>query len=287
MKTYGWMGLGVVALSCSSSACVDLGELDPTRSGSVAGHELSWGTGRSAGEGKEACSGSAMEKLGVRFVRLCESDRVDGGWIATTPLSCSRGAHGTIPCPIATPIVRDGRAVSAVPGSYMLSDAETAHRVCAMRFGGRLATAAELRELRARLDAAVVMAHRSNEGAIAFDELPEWVGEGTCSHPTLPEADCKFEMKPATRLVRTLPWRTLHACELEPEASGNAPAWLGRTCSEVSDCRVARTWRGGAGRDVWRARCRPQDIEGDYPMVDREVALVRCVVPPHAFPEAG
>lgn len=286
MKTLRGVALGVLVLSCASSACIEPPDLDPSWSKAVAAHEFSWGTGRSAGEAQGECSVETVEKLGVRFVRLCDSDRLDGGWIAETPLTCSAGAHGTIPCPVATPLVRRDVPNVATPGTYMLSDGETAHRVCAMRFGGRLATAVELRELRGRMDAGVVIAHRASDGALAFDELPEWIGEGGCSHPTLPEADCRFEMRPATKLVRTLPWRTLQSCELEPDTTADSATPLGRSCPAGSDCRVERKWREGAGRDVWSARCSDRAIEGDYPMVEHDVALVRCVAPPSAFPEA-
>lgn len=286
MKTLRWSALGVMALSQASSACIDPSELDPAWTKAVATREFSWGTGRSAGEARSECSSDTVEKLGVRFVRLCASDRLDGGWIAVEPLECSTGAHGTIPCPVATPLLRGSEARPASPASYMLSDGETGHRVCAMRFGGRLATTVELRELRDRMDAGVVIAHREAGGAIAFDELPEWTGEGGCSHPTLPEADCRFEMRPTTKLVRTLPWRTLQACEFEADGTTDTATPLGRSCPAKGDCRVERKWRQGAGRDVWSARCRDHAIEGEYPMVKHDVALVRCVAPPSAFPEA-
>jgi hypothetical protein len=289
MKTLQWLALGVLPLSYASSACIDPHELDPGWSKAVAANEYSWGTGRSGEAAGAECSSATVEKLGVRFTRLCASDRLDGGWIASIPMPCSPGAHGTMACPIATPILHEPESEGAsTPREVMLIDASTAHRMCAMRFGGRLPSQVELAELRARSDSAVVMAHGALDGRIEFNELPEWIGEGKCSHPTLPETNCRFELRPRTDFARTLPWRNMLSCELERVPGAvSADVALGRSCKvEGGKCLVERRWGKAAGRDVWRAACSAVRLEGDYPKVDADVAMVRCVVPIDAFPEA-
>ncbi len=284
MKTIS--GLGVVALILGCGPPFDT---DADLRGAMT-NDLSWGTGRSATFEAGRCDEEIVDKVGVRFMRLCGSERSDGGWIGSVPLSCSEGAHATIPCPIATPALRalSGGGAESVPREVMLTDAVTAHRTCALRFGGRLPSRAELAELRGRYDGAAVMAHGAVGGRVILDELPEWVGEGGCSHPTLPEGDCRFERKPQVDLTRTLPWSDMLSCHFEPEDSAaEAGARPGGTCSsELGGCVFERKWEGGDGRDVWRARCQVGVFEGDYPKVDAEMAMVRCVVPADAFPEA-
>lgn len=168
------------------------------------------------------------EKLGVPFVRVCAESPGIGAvaapfWISVLPIGCSAGEHDTLRCPpivaLAQPRERDPEGLR--PGASSLAavvEVDTAHRVCSMRFAGRLPTRAERALARTALGLATVMVtDLKDQGAVRLQELGEWVTEKACDQPTLLSPDCGasgFPWKASSRV----PWDSVTRCEVSPIA---------------------------------------------------------------------
>lgn len=186
-------------------------------------------TRRDAAATGPACAPGVAEKLGIPFVHVCPSTlpgSVDVApyWIATMPAGCSAGEHDTVRCPPVVSVVqpREGdpvalRAVSS--GLAAVVEAETAHAICTMRFGGRLPTRAERSIARSALGAASVLVTASSDVAgYRFHEVAEWVTEIPCEQPTVLAPECRVRGFPHDASP-TIPWDVVTTCRGTPVAA--------------------------------------------------------------------
>lgn len=259
-----------------------------------------------AASSSAACTPSVAEKLGVTFVQTCERRDTGGGptrasfWISTTPMGCSAGEHDTLRCPpvvaVATPRP-DGRSI--VPGASRLAavvESETAHKICTMRFAGRLPTREE--RVRARVElgfASVVVAEASEIGGYRTRELAEWTTDRACDHPTVLDAACGAGRFPWAASPN-VPWRNVVACD--QRAADALDGRRGRSIMDVNgDCTLAPDARDRADRrelpcllQISAERpnegatrvvltCSPPNAPPRHADLAADVAAFRCVIP--------
>ena len=91
------------------------------------------------------CTSARSSKLGTPFARLCPQDLPGvvstSFWIAAAPLACPPGSHDNLLCAPVHALTAMDTVVDA--RTAMLVDPGLAHRICVLRYGGRLPTAAE------------------------------------------------------------------------------------------------------------------------------------------------
>ncbi|MCC6874166.1 MAG: hypothetical protein IT378_07640 [Sandaracinaceae bacterium] len=229
----------------------------------------------------QACARGESEKLGVPFVPMCGAAEARAEWISASALPCTGGAHDTVGCPVATPLLaeppttrtHEARAVALMEGW-------TAYRLCALRFGGRLPTSAERARARRLQGMATLIASRRDEaGTIGLEELPEWVADGPCDNPSLPGAGCLVHRFPIDA-EPNIPWARVVACDVVAGTApaGTRPVALGGVCAPGAACVV----RSPSERAAAPARlaCAPPPSAGAVPSaLPHGVGAVRCVVP--------
>jgi hypothetical protein len=134
-------------------------------------------------------------------------------------------------------------------------------------------------------------------GRFALSELPEWVGEGTCTNPTLPEPTCTFEGYPHTTLSGVY-WTGMRSCSARQQAAGTTPGAveMGGACGApgfrwpaagglLPDGKAAlpcglRLPLGFGGSIAWSLDCTPPAEEPTHPAEGQGQQLAyRCVVP--------
>jgi hypothetical protein len=250
------------------------------------------------------CTPRVGEKLGVRFVEVCASDTsrfadaeahaaqaLPTFWIAATPLPCSQGEHDTVACdPVtaleASPLEGPGknRALDA-----LVVDATVAHRLCTLRFGGRLPSPLEREQARHVLGLASLLV-REGSGSFAtlwLDDLPEWVAEGDCATtPAKPGPGCRITQFPPVLARPRSVGDKLLACIAEPAREGARAVAIGGECSErpseggvrSPDCAVrvpgsTAAFELGCEEETRTGAARPQP----------EQAALRCVLPETAL----
>lgn len=172
------------------------------------------------------CVPGAAEKLGIPFVRVC-----GGGapfWISTLPMGCSAGEHDTLHCPPVLALVQPPTETPpsvrpAVSSLAAVVDSELAHRVCTMRFAGRLPTREERVRARELLGLATVVVSDSPEvGGHRLRQLAEWVTARPCDEATKLAPECGAARFPwdASPYV---PWRLVVRCTPRTDPPEGAP----------------------------------------------------------------
>ena len=248
-----------------------------------------------------ACTPSVAQKLDVTFVQLCER-REPGAplqpsfWISATPIGCSAGEHDTLRCPPVTAVAKpraDGRRV--VPAASRLAavvESETAHKICTMRFAGRLPTREERVRARGELGFASVVVEEATEvGGYRTRELAEWTTARSCDQPTILYADCGAARFPwaASPYV---PWRSVVACDQRPADALDGRLQPRATMHVDGDCTLAPDARDRVERrelpcvlrvsderDAVVLTCSPPRAPPRHADVVADVAAFRCVLP--------
>lgn len=233
---------------------------------------------------RSVCSTERASKVGITFVHICAPLAPDAFWIAATPLHCSPGEHATLECPLATSLLvePDVPLTLLPPVTALLTDAVTAHRTCAMRFGGRLPTPAERRELRRTQGLTALIATAETDGRVRLDELDEWTASGDCDNPSKPGAGCRFERFPGAA-APPIEWPAMRRCvaraarpgRLEPAIS------IGGHCPVDGACRVRSPWFPTPEAEplVHELACAPLTDPLPHPEPRPDVAAFRCVLP--------
>ncbi len=243
------------------------------------------------------------EKLGIRFLPMEEED---GGlqWLASAPIRCSAGEHDLVRCLTITPLTSDPRLQpegGIAPLGVVAADADTAHRLCAQRFGGRLPTPAQ----RARLGAlyglsSLLVVQTSNQAErFRYLELPEWTEVGSCDNPVRPGEDCAVSPFPSEAGAESMRTGELSCTARRVEdASGFSVIGLGEACPRqlaltvdagVQTLPCLLRVRGPTAADaaaLYALSC--SAFEAARPAADLEVraGAYRCLVPPMAFGQA-
>lgn len=247
-----------------------------------------------------ACTPRIAEKIGVKFVQVCPTEEGSHPfWISTVPMGCSAGAHETVPCPPVTAVVQptlalpDGFGPTA-PKLAAVVEVYTAHKICTMRFAGRLPTRAERSRARALYGlSSVVVTESTATRAFHFRELAEWVTEKACEQPTDLAPDCGAGPFPATS-ISAVRWDLLARCEAKPLArTGSTLPFidLGSECAglrgaDTASLRLPCALRGSAqaqgtspvaGFELW---CSAPDASLAHPeKLLPDIAAFRCVLP--------
>jgi hypothetical protein len=253
------------------------------------------------------CAPRVGEKLGVRFVEVCASSEseVFGGaydrtlppfWISAAPLPCSAGSHETVDCPTLTPLEASpvGSPLRNRPMRAAVVDAATAHRLCTLRFGGRLPTEAEREQARHVLGLVTLLVR---EGAgpgpsVELDELPEWAATRECAaSPSNLGPGCRVSLSPPVIVRPRRAGDSLLACDAELADFGPEPSvGPGGTCgaaldSELRQPRCAVVVPHAAYPSRFTLACRPVPEapgEADARPSDA-LAPFRCVLPEAAL----
>jgi hypothetical protein len=246
------------------------------------------------------CVPGVSEKIGVKFVRVCPTEEgAHPFWISAIPMGCSAGAHETVPCPPVTAVVQPTKGLPeslgpATPKLAAVVEVYTAHKICTMRFAGRLPTRNERARARAMLGAASVIVTESPEThTFRPRELAEWVTEKVCDQPTDLAPDCNPGPFPSTS-ISAVRWDMLARCEARPvtRVSASLPfVELGGECTGVrgadtASLRLPCALRGPAhlasgsavtGFELW---CSPPEPTFAHPeKVLPDLAAFRCVLP--------
>jgi len=175
----------------------------------------------SSASAETPCSARAGEKAGTRFVELCGT----GFFISGTPLACTPEERASAAC---DPVTALEVSSLAGPGKNrhvdaLVTDAESAGRLCKQRFGGRLPTPSEREQARRTLGL-VTLQVREEPGEFArlrLDELPEWVAESgrvTRAPPGAPRPRAQGE--------------ALLGCIAEPAMPQATAVPIGEVCDE-------------------------------------------------------
>jgi hypothetical protein len=257
----------------------------------------------------EPCRPGRGTKLGQPFARVCpdpEDPHEPAFWIHAAPVPCSAGEHGEIECPTVTPLLAPENGVAVARFASMgtpLVDASTAHRLCAMRFAGRLPTRRERARARDSLGLTTLSVVESKGSAGAhfdFRQVPEWVTEIPCDQPSVLGPECGATREPpesTTQMVGFTEW----ICDAEFVGATNAPILaVGESCPSgafdpgadrrLLPCAASIAVESGAlsTRFGFELRCRvsaasprsagPRRDPAPDP-APTEVAAMRCVVP--------
>lgn len=176
------------------------------------------------------CQPEIKEKLGVPFLRVCPSGamRAESSppiWLSMTPIPCAKGEHDNVRCPdtIALTQPREGVDPAALhPSTTLLAaviEVDIAHKICSMRFGGRLPTHRERALAREAVGATSITVagdvYRADSPGYRVTELSEWVTEVPCEQPTSLGPECKPHAFP-TDASAAIAWNTLVSCEARP-----------------------------------------------------------------------
>jgi hypothetical protein len=210
----------------------------------------------------------------MRFVELCGT----GLFISGMPLRCTPGQSASAACDPVTALetspltgLGKNRYVDA-----LVTDAETAGRLCQQRFAGRLPTPRE-RERARRALGLVTLQVREEPGEFSrlrLGELPEWVAEGG-----------RVTRTPAEVERPRVPGEVLLGCVAEPAMPQAIAVPLGEVCDErpaeggVRSPNCALSVPGTQAR--FELACDPE-----HPVASRsgpDHAAIRCVLPASAF----
>ena len=227
-----------------------------------------------AGEAGASCEPRAAERLGVRFVSVCP----DGFWLSATPVPCTPAERAGAACDAVTALEASPLAAPAMNHSVnaLVTDAASAARICAQRFGGRLPTPLEREQARLSLGLASLRV-REEPGEFARLRLHaqlEWVAEGgrtmrypSVATPPLPGGD------------------VLLVCAAEAAMPQARWVPIGESCAERPEEAGVRSPDCAVGVPGTRARfelgCETErTVRSDARAED---AAFRCVAPARAF----
>ena len=263
----------------------------------------------SAGPAASACTPRTGEKLGVPFVEVCATstasfpdaaehreETLPAFWIAATPLPCSHGEHDTVGCDRVTalesaPLPGPGanQAVDA-----LVVDAFVAHRICALRFGGRLPTPLEREQARNALALATLLVRETSATPprVRLDDLPEWVEEGDCAAaPSNPGSGCRITLFPPVMARPRGDADLLLSCHAARAGSQARSVPIGAECdarlaegARNPDCTVAVPGSGARFELFCDAKVPPRSAELH---ARPDQAAFRCVVPESALGRVG
>jgi hypothetical protein len=218
--------------------------------------------------GDAACKPRSLDEHGVRFLEVCGA----GFLLADAPLACG-AADACEPVTALAPAPRDaGRPNRHVDA--LVTDGESARRLCRERFGGRLPTPAEREQARSLGFVSVLVREEPGEFArLRLDEEPEWAAEGE-----------RLVRMPAAAPRPRAPGEWLLGCVAEPALPRARAVPLGSVCDErpleaevrSPDCALAAP---GGGR--FELGCDP--AHGVRSRTAPEHAAVRCVLPASAL----
>lgn len=213
-------------------------------------------------------------------------------WIASAPIGCLGGEHGTVSCPSIVPLAPlSPGAARLEPRTAQVIDAMTAHRTCTLRFGGRLPSTIERAQAREALGLVTLVVTESSPPStgIELGALAEWTTSQPCLDPSTLSGSCAVVRAPSSASSEVA-WPRLQACSATLEAAAGALiVGPGESCPAsapgVPRCVVAaRSGRAADGR-AFALACRiltaeqqahPEPVEG-------ERAAFRCVVPEGAL----
>jgi hypothetical protein len=170
-------------------------------------------------------------------------------------------------------------------------DAYTAHKICTMRFAGRLPTRAERAQARASIGlASAIVAEPGGGRPLHVRELAEWVTARVCDQPTELGPDCKEDRYP-TGAISQVPWSMLARCSARPVvASTRPPIDLGGECAGTREagplalpCSIrglAHVGEGAPPSTAFELTCEPPLPDAEHPESPRpDIAAFRCVLP--------
>lgn len=259
------------------------------------------------------CAPRIGEKLGVPFVEVCASrasevlgedpgrDRVlPSLWIAAVPLACAGGRHEALDCPTVTALEASpvGSRFRNRPLRAAVVDAATAHRLCTLRFGGRLPTPEEREQARHVLGLVSLLVREDGARGdrVLFDELPEWVAASECAAmPSSLAPDCRVSLSPPVIPRPRRRGDALLACDAELADFGAEPSVpIGGGCeaellANARRPRCAPLVPHAAYPARFTLRCRAALLEpGDAArQPSASEAAFRCVVPESALGRLG
>ncbi len=245
------------------------------------------------------CRLRVAEKLGVRFVELCDPEGQTSLWISAAPMPCSEGQHETLECPKVVLLSRLPGMEPLISRNVAMVDAITAHRLCALRFAGRVATPAQRDRAAATLGLSAVAVTEKTGSATEFHigPVPEWTSDGECVNPSLPGTDCRFTRQPEEVPLRAPIPRILdcdarsagggeHSPSMEVETTCPAPGWDWQAEGEPwrklpCGFRLIASARKKDGSDVFEFHCRIPTGEPRRASAASAppTAAFRCVVP--------
>jgi hypothetical protein len=251
-----------------------------------------------------ACVPAVAEKIGVRFVRVCPRATVDSSkparpfWISVAPLGCSAGEHGTVACPPVTTLLQPPREIPELrapsPMIAAVVEAYTAHKICTMRFAGRLPTRTERAHARAALGLASVVVSEPGAGRpFRLREIAEWVTARPCEQPTDLGPECKQDRYPIGA-ISGVSWSMLAGCTASPVASSAfVPVELGGECAArrgaegsvrlpcfVPGLAFATSGPPPSTSTGFELSCEPPREGAEHPDDARsDIAAFRCVLP--------
>lgn len=242
------------------------------------------------------CRRAFGEKLGVPFVRVCPADLpgvvTAPFWIASAPIGCLGGEHGTVTCPsiVALAPLPPG-AARLEPRTAQVIEAMIAHRTCTLRFGGRLPSTLERAQAREALGLVTLVVTESAppESGLALSALPEWTTAQPCLDPSTLRGSCAVARTPTTS-SSDVAWPRLRACSATLEsAAGALIVTPGESCpaetAGAPRCMIAARAVGTASTRAFALACRTltteQQVHPEPAPGDR--AAFRCVVPEGAL----
>lgn len=245
------------------------------------------------------CRPRVAEKLGSTLVEVCATSRgaVEGSddteplpsfWINAAPVGCSAGAHPTLECPVVSAIAASDGLLRINQATAAIIDAPTAHRTCALRWGGRLPTRREREQARRVLGLTSVLFFRDDRG-LGADELAEWTAEGECDQPSAVTNACRITMTPPVQARPRAPARALIRCDSEASPFVRSVFALGEICpiehERSGGCALSLT--GTVFSSLIGLRCHPPIQATGLEAAERpraDLAAFRCVLPPIAVP---
>lgn len=224
------------------------------------------------------CTSSRSSKLGTPFARLCPQDLPGvvstSFWIAAAPLGCPPGSHENLLCAPVHALTSMDTVVDA--RTAMLVDAGLAHRICVLRYGGRLPTAAERAQAADALGFESLLVTAARDGrTLALTALPEWVTDGACSENSA-LGGCAVLRFPA--VPTWVPWDRLSTCRATRTGAA-ATTTLPATCRRGGgvSCSVST---GASGRSTTFSLHCGDAVARDVatPEIVGDVAAFRCVL---------
>jgi hypothetical protein len=255
-----------------------------------------------AQDAQHICVPRVGEKLGVRFVEVCATStkafsdaerhpeiELPAFWIAATPLPCSRGEHETVACERVTALET---GAGGDPGANrtvnaLVVDGVSAHRTCALRFGGRLPTPLEREQARQVLALVTLRVRETEPGRVQLDDLPEWVEEGDCAAgPSKPGPGCRISPFPPVVTRPRGSSDVLLACTAAISESGARAVPIGESCGARRDGqRGPECVVGVPGTTAqFELSCEaPPPAQRAPRQAEPELAAFRCAVPASAL----
>jgi hypothetical protein len=225
------------------------------------------------------CTPETADKIGVPFVRVCVGASASF-WISAIPIGCSAGEHGAVSCPHVTSLVQPPPESAAFrapsPTMAAVVEAYTAHKICTMRFAGRLPTRGERAHARSAIGLRTVVVTQRTRGAFQLRELAEWVTEPPCAHPSDLGPECKENRFPIDS-ANAVAFPAIVRCAAAP-----LPALSGFAIDVGAECSVGDAPSKGGS---FALPCAVRGVSGGPP--PHVGFSLSCELPPTGEPEAA